>query len=159
MIQIMKFNRFFLAAVICIVTSIFVTSCSKDDDKINTNLVRGAWAVERNIDDDLTIIYNFTTNSSNTYSWGTLVTSFLRHPDGVVFHDCDYDFHIFDEKNNGGVATISLTLVAELDSSEPTTEPTVIYRIDKVTSTEMHWTLVKGEGEPSLSFIRYTPKS
>lgn len=154
----MNFNKIFLATL-CIIFSIFVTSCSKDDDTINTDLVRGAWAVERDIYDDLTNIYNFTTNSSNTYSWGTLVTSFIRHPDGVVFHDREYDFHIFGPENNGGTATISLTLVAELDSSEPTAEPTAIYRIDRVTSTEMHWTLVKGEGESSLSFHRYTPKS
>lgn len=155
----MKISKFFLVAI-CIISSIFVISCDKDNDTINTDLVRGAWAVERDIYDDATLIYNFTTNSSNTYSWGTLVTSFMRHPDGVIFHDREYDYHIFGPEGDDDAPIITLTLVAELDASESETfEPTAVYRIDLLTKIEMHWTLLEGDGESTLSFHRFTPKS
>lgn len=148
-------KKFFFSLVMLPLLAMSMTSCDNDDEDIlNTKLVRGQWdVVDRDVDDDKFMVYDFETKSDLTWSWGTLTTFHFRIPDMTVIYEVEYDFHISDPVNTKGNVTVDLTPVADLDAEDPTVN-TVVYRIDELTSKEMRWTLISGTGEKTMKFRR-----
>lgn len=150
-------KKIFFCLVMLPLLAIPMTSCDNDDEDIlNTKLVRGQWdVVNRDIFNDINIVYDFETQSDLTWSWGTLITYHIRKPHMDVVYEVEYHFHISDPINTKGNVTIDLTPVADLDTENPSAN-TVVYRIDKLTSKEMQWTLISGDGENTMKFRRRT---
>lgn len=62
------------------------SSCNDDDEVLNTKLIKGQWELVSQDSPERVCIYNFTTSSENTWSWGTLTTYYLT-VSGTTVHD------------------------------------------------------------------------
>lgn len=75
-----------------------MNGCNKEDDIMNTQLIRGAWEVVSQDSPQFGHIYNFTTKSINTDSWG-IMTSYTFSETGELLVDKVYEWHVSDPKN------------------------------------------------------------
>lgn len=145
-------KNFFFYFVVLPFLAISMTSCDSDDNVLNTKLVRGQWEMVNN-DAEINVVYDFTTQSDLTWSWGTLTTTHFRVSDMTAITQEKYNFHISDPVNNKGNVTIDLTTDYE-PTPENSYSTVAVYRIDKLTSREMLWSLISGTGEKTMKFRR-----
>ena len=141
-----KFIYMFMLPVIALVFN----SCEEDDDVMNTKLIKGQWEVVSENSSDYACIYNFTTQSENTWSWGELTTYYIT-TSGSIVHDKLYDWHVSDPDNYDTVY-MEITLKGLLDGDDPW-ENTDYFIVEKLTSHEM--VLRKNEVGDSETRIKF----
>ena len=103
---------------------------------------------------DNRLIYRFTTDSENTWSWGGLTTYYLS-ADGTVTYDKRYTWHVSDPANEeDGNPRIELTWFDAPDSDD-LWDATEYYIVVRLTPTEM-WLkrFQKGLSDDIKKFIR-----
>lgn len=126
--------------------------CDDDDDAMDTRLIKGQWELVSEDHPDYTYIYDFRTQSENTWSWGTLTTYYLTYG-GDPVHDKVYSWHVSDPANSDPVY-LDLTLIGELDS-EDAWENTDYYIVERLTATEMILRKDEvGDTQTRIRFIR-----
>ena len=125
-------------------------SCD-DDDVMDTKLIKGQWELVSQDSPDRNCIYNFTTQSENTWSWGILTTYYLT-ASGTPVHDKVYDWHVSDP-NNYATVYLDITLSGELDPDD-IMENTEYYIVEKLTPSEMLLEKQDGDKKTKLKFVR-----
>ena len=128
-----------------------LNSCDNDDDVMDTKLIKGQWELVSQDSPDRNCIYNFTTQSENTWSWGILTTYYLT-ASGTPVHDKVYDWHVSDP-NNYDTVYLDITLSGELDPDD-IMENTEYYIIEKLTSSEMLLEKQDGDNKTKLKIVR-----
>ena len=108
--------------------------CDDDDNVMDSRLIKGQWELVSEDHPDYTYIYDFGTQSENTWSWGTLTTYYLTYG-GDPVHDKVYSWHVSDPANSDPVY-LDLTLLRELPTDDPW-EDTDRYIVERLTATEM----------------------
>ena len=78
--------------------SFAIVGCDDDVNYPNSKLIKGQWQLVEDGDTDNPLIYRFTTDSDNTWSWGGLMTYHLS-ADGTVTYDKRYTWHVSDPAN------------------------------------------------------------
>lgn len=131
--------------------AVALNSCDDDDDVMDTKLIKGQWELVSQDSPDRNCIYNFTTQSENTWSWGILTTYYLT-ASGTPVHDKVYDWHVSDP-NNYDTVYLDITLSGELDPDD-IMENTEYYIIEKLTSSEMLLEKQDGDKKTKLKFVR-----
>lgn len=124
-----KYWYFLLLSVVAVV----LYGCD-DDSVMDTKLIKGQWEVASADSPEYGCIYNFTTKSENTWSWGVLTTYYLSVSQHPVF-DKMYDWHVSDPDNYDTVY-LDLTPIDELNSDDAW-ENTDTYIVEKLTASEM----------------------
>lgn len=127
----------FLFLLLVSLLTFTLTSCNDDDDTmdtIDTHLIKGIWEVEQTDHPDYTCIYQFSTQSENTWSWGTL-TQYYLNTIGETIHNKIYDWHVSDP-NNSDMVYLDITLKGDVDS-EDEWENTERYIVEKISTKEM----------------------
>lgn len=124
----------FLLLLMLPVIALAFTACDDDDDVMDTKLIKGQWEVVSQDSPDYSCIYNFTTQSEHTWSWGTLTTYYL-FPTGTPVYDKVYDWHVSDPQNYETVY-LDITLKGELNADDAW-ENTDTYIVEKLTKSEM----------------------
>ncbi|MDE5608090.1 MAG: hypothetical protein K2I64_04060 [Muribaculaceae bacterium] len=110
-------------------------SCNDDDDGlIDTRLIKGQWEVASPDSPDRGCIYNFTTQSDHTWSWGLLTTYYLTLS-GAPLHDKVYEWHVSDPENDPTVY-LDMTLIGLLDGDDAW-KNTEHYIVERLTATLM----------------------
>lgn len=116
------------------------TGCDDNDvDYPDTKLIKGQWQLIENSDTDNSLIYRFTTDSENTWSWGGLTTYYLS-ADGTITYDKRYTWHVSDPAadNNGKIRMDLMWLDApDASDSDKIWEAAEYYIIVKLTPSEM----------------------
>lgn len=123
----------------CILLLIFplltvLSGCKDDDEVMDTKLIKGQWIVVSEDNPEYGYIYDFTTQSEHTWSWGLLTTYFITE-DGLPMHDKVYDWHVSDP-NNSDKVYLDITMKDLLDSDDPW-ENTDRFIIEKLSVAEM----------------------
>lgn len=131
--------------------AVALSSCDDDDDVMDTKLIKGKWELVSQDSPDRNCIYNFTTQSENTWSWGILTTYYLT-ASGTPVHDKVYDWHVSDP-NNYDTVYLDITLSGELDPDD-IMENTEYYIVEKLTSSEMLLEKQDGDNKTKLKFVR-----
>lgn len=131
--------------------AVALNSCDDDDDAMDTKLIKGQWELVSQDSPDRNCIYNFTTQSENTWSWGILTTYYLT-ASGTPVHDKVYDWHVSDP-NNYDTVYLDITLSGELDPDD-IMENTEYYIVEKLTSSEMLLEKQDGDKKTKLKFVR-----
>lgn len=131
--------------------AVALSSCDDDDDVMDTKLIKGKWELVSQDSPDRNCIYNFTTQSENTWSWGILTTYYLT-ASGTPVHDKVYDWHVSDP-NNYDTVYLDITLSGELDPDD-IMENTEYYIVEKLTSSEMLLEKQDGDKKTKLKFVR-----
>jgi len=131
--------------------AVALSSCDDDDDVMDTKLIKGQWELVSQDSPDRNCIYNFTTQSENTWSWGILTTYYLT-ASGTPVHDKVYDWHVSDP-NNYDTVYLDITLSGELDPDD-IMENTEYYIVEKLTSSEMLLEKQDGDKKTKLKFVR-----
>lgn len=133
------------------VIAVTFSSCDDDNDGVmDTKLIKGQWELVSQESPERNCIYNFTTQSENTWSWGTLTTYYLT-VSGNPVHDKVYDWHVSDPHNYATVY-LDITLKGELDDDDAW-ENTDNYIVEHLTSSEM--VLRKSEVGDSKTILRF----
>lgn len=131
------------------------SACDDDaPDYPDTKLIKGQWQLVEDGSNDNPIIYRFTTDGENTWSWGGLVTYYLL-PDGTADFYKRYTWHVSDPANeDDGRPRLELTWYDAPDSDN-LWDATEYYIIVKLTPTEM-WLKPHQKGVPDdiKKFIR-----
>ena len=131
------------------------SACDNDTtDYPDTKLIKGQWQLVEDGDTDNPLIYRFTTDSENTWSWGGLVTYYLS-ADGTVTYDKRYTWHVSDPANEeDGKPRLELTWY-DAPESDDLWAATEYYIVVKLTPTEM-WLKRAQNGLPAdvKKFIR-----
>lgn len=109
-------------------------SCNDDDDVMDTKLIKGQWELVSADNPDRGCIYDFTTQSENTWSWGKLNTYYLT-ASGTIVHDKTYDWHVSDPANYDTVY-LDITLTDDTDDDDAW-EKTENYIVESLTASEM----------------------
>lgn len=138
-----KHALMFLTALL----SVAVSGCNDDDDMMDTKLIKGQWEVVSEDSPEYTCIYDFTTRSELTWSWGNLNTYYLS-ASGNPIYDKSYSWHVSDPANENPVY---LDIVLKEDD-ETVGEP-VYYIVEKLTASEMILRET-GESKPQIQFRR-----
>lgn len=131
--------------------AVALSSCDDDDDVMDTKLIKGKWELVSQDSPYRNCIYNFTTQSENTWSWGILTTYYLT-ASGTPVHDKVYDWHVSDP-NNYDTVYLDITLSGELDPDD-IMENTEYYIVEKLTSSEMLLEKQDGDNKTKLKFVR-----
>lgn len=131
--------------------AVALNSCDDDDDVMDTKLIKGQWELVSQDSPDRNCIYNFTTQSENTWSWGILTTYYLT-ASGTPVHDKVYDWHVSDP-NNYDTVYLDITLSGELDPDD-IMENTEYYIVEKLTPSEMLLEKHDGDKKTKLKFVR-----
>lgn len=131
--------------------AVALNSCDDDDDVMDTKLIKGQWELVSQDSPDCNCIYNFTTQSENTWSWGILTTYYLTASRTPV-HDKVYDWHVSDP-NNYDTVYLDITLSGELDPDD-IMENTEYYIVEKLTPSEMLLEKQDGDKKTKLKFVR-----
>jgi hypothetical protein len=126
------------------------SSCNDDDEVLNTKLIKGQWQLVSQDSSERVCIYNFTTSSENTWSWGTLTTYYLT-VSGTTVHDKVYEWHVSDP-NNSDPVLLDIIYQGDLDK-EGFMEKMEYYEVEKLSSSEM--VLKKVEEGDSRTFLRF----
>ena len=99
-----------------LLTLLALTFSACDDDAPDypdTKLLKGQWQLVEDGDNDNPLIYRFTTDGENTWSWGGLVTYYLL-PDGTAdfYRDTHGTFQILQMKKteNRVLNSLGMTL-------------------------------------------------
>lgn len=138
-----KYALMFLTALL----SVAVSGCNDDDDMMDTKLIKGQWEVVSEDSPEYTCIYDFTTRSELTWSWGNLNTYYLS-VSGNLIYDKSYSWHVSDPANENPVY---LDIVLK-EGDETVGEP-VYYIVEKLTASEMILRET-GESTPQIQFRR-----
>lgn len=137
------------------VFALMFTACDDDaPDYPDTNLIKGQWQLVEDESNENSLIYDFTTDDENTWSWGRLVTYYLMS-DGTADFDKRYTWHVSDPANeNDGRPRLELTW-CDAPDSDNLWDATEYYIVVKLTPTEM-WLKPHQKGEPDdiKKFIR-----
>lgn len=133
----------------------WVSACDDDaPDYPDTKLIKGQWQLVEDGSNDEPLIYRFTTDGENTWSWGGLVTYYLL-PDGTADFYKRYTWHVSDPANeDDGKPRLELTWYDAPDSDD-LWDATEYYIVVKLTPTEM-WLRPHQKGVPDdiKKFIR-----
>lgn len=140
-----KFLLFLLPLI-----SVAFSSCNDDDEVLNTKLIKGQWQLVSQDSPERVCIYNFTTSSENTWSWGTLTTYYLT-VSGTAVHDKVYEWHVSDP-NNSDPVLLDIIYQGDLDK-EDSWKKMEYYEVAKLSSSEM--VLKKVEEGDSRTFLRF----
>lgn len=124
----------FLLLLILPVIALAFTACDDDDDVMDTKLIKGQWEVVSQDSPDYSCIYNFTTQSEHTWSWGTL-TTYCFSATGTPVYDKVYDWHVSDPQNYETVY-LDITPKDQLNADDAW-ENTDTYIVEKLTKSEM----------------------
>lgn len=128
--------------------SVGVTGCNDDDDdRMETKLIKGLWEVVSVDSPEYTSIYNFTTRSELTWSWGNLNIYYLS-VSGQPVLDKEYSWHVSDPAND---ETVYLDIVLK-EGDEMVGNP-VYYIVEKLTASDMILRET-GESKPQIRFRR-----
>ena len=131
------------------------SACDDDTpDYPDTKLIKGQWQLVEDGDTDNPLIYRFTTDSDNTWSWGGLMTYHLS-ADGTVTYDKRYTWHVSDPANEeDGKPRLELTWY-DAPESDDLWAATEYYVVVKLTQSEM-WLKRAQNGLPAdiKKFIR-----
>lgn len=138
-----KYALMFLTALL----SVAVSGCNDDDDTMDTKLIKGQWEVVSEDCPEYTCIYDFTTRSELTWSWGNLNTYYLS-ASGNPIYDKSYSWHVSDPVNENPVY---LDIV--LKKGDETVGEPVYYIVEKLTASEMILRET-GESKPQIQFRR-----
>lgn len=130
------------------------TACNDDDDVMDTKLIRGQWENVTESSPEYKCIYDFKTQSENTWSWGELTTYYLTVSGNMVM-DKVYDWHVSDPENYETVY-LDFTLKGLLDGDDAW-ENTEQYIVEKLSATEMVLRPV-GSADPA-SRVRFVRRS
>ena len=87
-----------LGIMLAFLCSFAIVGCDDDVNYPNSKLIKGQWQLVEDGDTDNPLIYRFTTDSDNTWSWGGLMTYHLS-ADGTVTYDKRYTWHVSDPVN------------------------------------------------------------
>ncbi len=131
----------------------FIAPSCDDNDVMNTSLIKGEWLLQSEGSSDNMIIYNFTTNSEQTQSWGNL-TVYTVTSSGEKIDEIFYDWHISDPKNDNPVH-LDITL-KDLNGSKDIWDGEEYYVVEKLTAKELilHRNEV-GNSKTRLYFKKY----
>lgn len=114
------------------------SACDDDNtpDYPDTKLIKGQWQLVEDSNNGNPLIYRFTTDGDNTWSWGGLVTYYLL-PDGTADFYKRYKWHVSDPANeNDGKPRLELTWY-DAPNSDNLWDATEYYIVVKLTPTEM----------------------
>lgn len=135
----------------------FTFSACDDDNNVDypdTKLIKGQWQLVEDGSNDNPLIYRFTTDGENTWSWGGLVTYYLL-PDGTADFYKRYTWHVSNPANEeDGKPRLELTWYDAPDSDD-LWDATEYYIVVKLTPMEM-WLKPHQKGVPDdiKKFIR-----
>lgn len=133
------------------IMAVVFSSCSDDDDVMNTKLIKGVWQLVSQGTPDRGRIYSFATKSENTWSWGTLTTYHLT-VSGDPVSDSVFDWHVSDPQNYDPVY-LDITPVDV--PSDDAWEASKQYVVEKLTASEMVLKPVtSGASDTQLIFVR-----
>lgn len=131
------------------------SACDNDTtDYPDTKLIKGQWQLVEGGSNDNPLIYRFTTDGENTWSWGGLMTYHLS-ADGTVTYDKRYTWHVSDPANEeDGKPRLELTWY-DAPESDDLWAATEYYVVVKLTQSEM-WLKRAQNGLPAdiKKFIR-----
>lgn len=141
----------FLFYIMLPIMVVAFSSCSDDDDVMNTKLIKGVWQLVSQGSPDRGRIYSFATQSENTWSWGTLTTYHLT-VSGDPVSDSVFDWHVSDPQNYDPVyLDITPVDVPGDDAWEASKQ----YVVEKLTASEMVLKPVTpGASDTQLIFVR-----
>lgn len=141
----------FLFFIMLPIMAVAFSSCSDDDDVMDTRLIKGVWQLVSQGSPDRGSIYSFATQSDNTWSWGTLTTYALA-VSGDPVSDRIFDWHVSDPENYDSVY-LDIT-PADLPGDDAW-EATEQYLVEKLTASEMVLKPVTpGASDTQLIFVR-----
>ena len=143
-----------LGIMLAFLCSFAIVGCDDDVDYPDTKLIKGQWQLVEDGDTDNQLIYRFTTDSDNTWSWGGLMTYYLS-ADGTVTYDKRYSWHVSDPVNEeDGRPRIELSWFVTTENDD-IWEATEYYLVFKLTPSEM-WLKRAQNGLPAdiKKFIR-----
>ncbi len=123
----------FLFYIMLPLMAVAFSSCSDDDDVMDTKQIKGVWQLVSEGSPDRGSIYSFATQSENTWSWGTLTTYSLTDP-GVPVSPRVFDWHVSDPQNYGPVYLDITPVDVSGDDAWKATEQ---YLVEKLTASEM----------------------
>lgn len=129
-------NKFFLF-LLSLLALVF-SACDDENtpDYPDTKLIKGQWQLVEDISKDNPLIYRFTTDGENTWSWGGLVTYYLWS-DGETDFCKRYTWDVSDPANEeDGKPRLELTWFDAPDSDD-LWAATEYYIVIKLTATEM----------------------
>ena len=130
-----------------------LSGCNDDDNVMDTKLIKGQWEVASQDNPEYGYIYDFTTQSEHTWSWGLLTTYYIAEG-GSMVHDKVYNWHVSDP-NNSDEVYLDITLTGLLDSDDPW-DNTDTFIIEKLTAKEM---LLRknevGDTKTKIKFVRH----
>lgn len=128
------------------------SGCNDDDDVMDTKLIRGQWENVTESSPEYKCIYDFKTQSENTWSWGEAVVYYLT-VSGTQVYDRVYDWHVSDPENYETVY-LDLTLKGLLNGDDAW-ENTEQYIVEKLSASEMVLRPVgSADPESRVRFIR-----
>lgn len=143
-----------LGIMLAFLCSFAIVGCDDDVNYPNSKLIKGQWQLVEDGDTDNPLIYRFTTDSDNTWSWGGLMTYHLS-ADGTVTYDKRYTWHVSDPANEeDGKPRLELTWY-DAPESDYLWAATEYYVVVKLTQSEM-WLKRAQNGLPAdiKKFIR-----
>lgn len=113
------------------------SACDDDTpDYPDTKLIKGQWQLVEDSNNENPLIYRFTTDGENTWSWGGLVTYYLLPDCETDFHK-RYTWHVSDPANEeDGKPRLELTWF-DAPNSDDLWAATEYYIVIKLTPTEM----------------------
>ena len=125
--------------------------CSGDDKGLDTKLLKGKWELITDEKSENSNVYDFSTQSEQTWSWGVL-TTYLLTPQGDRTNETIYDWHISDPNNDSPVL-LDITLKGKSSNSD-IWEENDRFIVEQLTATEM--TLRKYEVGDSKTRLKFT---
>lgn len=141
----------FLFYIMLPIMAVVFSSCSDDDDVMDTKQIKGVWQLVSQGSPDRGRIYSFATQNENTWSWGTLTTYYLT-VSGNPVSDGVFDWHVSDPENYDPVY-LDIT-PADLPGDDAW-EATKQYIVEKLTASEMVLKPVTpGASDTQLIFVR-----
>lgn len=132
-----------LITFISLCLALVFSACDSDDEPNypDTKLIKGQWQLVEDGNSENPLIYRFTTDGENTWSWGKLVT-YKIVSEGDVIYDGYYSWHVSDPANEeDGRPRMMITRLADLDNGDVTE----YYNVVRLTPAEM-WLEADGEG-------------
>ena len=147
-----------LGILLAFLCSFAIAGCDDDNnvdvDFPDTKLIKGQWQLVDDTNTDNALVYRFTTDSENTWSWGGLMTYYLS-ANGTVTYDKRYSWHVSDPVNEeDGRPRIELSWFVTTENDD-IWEATEYYLVIKLTPSEM-WLKRAQNGLPAdiKKFIR-----
>lgn len=143
--------KHYILAILLPLLAFAAMGCSGDDDVMDTKLLKGKWGLITDGKTESSNVYDFSTQSEQTWSWGIL-TTYLLTPQGDRMNETIYDWHISDPNNDIPVL-LDITLKGKSSNSD-IWEDNDRFIVEQLTATEM--TLRKYEVGDSKTQFRFT---